>query len=60
MCIYIANPNRVRLMEDRPNLEYLNLIIDGCLETGLMPTYNKLVQYKLKNYKLKRNKHKLL
>lgn len=60
-CVYICNNNNNNLIfseKNKPTLEYLNLIIDGCKETGLNNTYNKLVEYKQNNYKLKINKHK--
>jgi hypothetical protein len=43
----------------QPILSYLNLIIDGAEQNGLLTTYNKLVEYKLANYPLKSSRHKL-
>ena len=57
-CVYISKKDNISFRKNKPTLEYLNLIIDGCRETGLINTYNKLVEYKLANYKLKKNKHK--
>lgn len=43
----------------KPRLDYLNTIIDGCLEAKLTVLYDKLVKYKNDNYILKKgNKHK--
>lgn len=54
-CVYIAK--NISFKSKKPTLEYLNIIIDGCLDTGLINTYNKLLEYKLKNYKIRKNKH---
>lgn len=58
-CVYIAKPEHTERKPKKPTLEYLNIIIDGCKETGLNRTYNQLLQYKLKNYKIRKNKHKI-
>jgi len=59
-CVYIAKEMCTLEKEYKPDLSYLNIIIDGCQTTGLKTTYNKLVRYKLANYKLKKvSKHKL-
>lgn len=39
----------------KPYLDYLNILLDGCLENNLIDTYNKLVVYKKENYKLRKN-----
>lgn len=59
-CVYVCKPENVsrRVGFCKPSLDYLNIIIDGCLETGLTRTYNNLIQYKKLNYKLKKSKHK--
>lgn len=58
-CTYVAKEGNTTKKEVKPDLNYLNTIIDGCLEEGLTATYNALVKYKTKNYKLKKgNKHK--
>lgn len=42
-----------------PALPYLNLIIDGALQNDLVKTYNELVEFKARNFKLKKgNRHK--
>ena len=59
-CTYVARQDVTTKKEKRPDLRYLNIIIDGCKATGLKKTYEKLVKFKIKNYKLKKgNKHKL-
>lgn len=45
--------------EEKPHLEYLNILLDGCEENNLLNTYNKLVDYKINNFKLK-NGHGML
>lgn len=58
-CVYIAKKEHVERRPKKPTLDYLNIIIDGCKETGLNRTYNELLQYKLRNYKIRKNKHKI-
>ncbi len=58
-CIYLAYEENTG-GATKPSLDYLNIIIDGCLETGLTRTYNTLIKYKAANYKLKKNKHREL
>ena len=36
-----------------PNLSYLNIVLDGLEEHNLLKTYNEVVDFKDKNYKLK-------
>lgn len=55
-CTYIGKEDVVT-RERKPDLFYLNIIIDGAEESGLIHTYKNLVIYKLKNYKLKKSKH---
>lgn len=55
-CTYVATVDNTLKKEKKPDLNYLN-IIDGCLESNLISTYNKLLEFKTKNYKLKKNKH---
>jgi len=57
-CTYIAKSISHNI-RSKPSLDYLNIIIEGCLASGLKRTYNELLQYKLQNYKLKKSKHKL-
>lgn len=50
---------RNNIIEIKPFLSYLNLVIDGCKEKGLENTYNLLVKYKNQNFNLKKgSKHK--
>lgn len=56
-CAYIANNDNTTIIPKKLTLDYLNIIIDGCLETGLSRTYKELLAYKKANYKLKKNKH---
>lgn len=45
----------------KPELYYINILIQGCLENNLVQTYNTLVNYKQANYKLKKgSKHKII
>jgi gamma-glutamylcyclotransferase (GGCT)/AIG2-like uncharacterized protein YtfP len=37
----------------KPDLSYINIILAGCLENKLKETYEKVLEYKLNNYKLK-------
>ncbi len=58
-CTYVALPGCITYLEKKPELSYLNIILDGCKEAGLTNTYNSLLEYKKLNYKLKRiSKHK--
>lgn len=57
-CVYIAKKEHTERRPKKPTLEYLNIIIDGCQATGLNRTYHQLLEYKLRNYKLKKNRHK--
>lgn len=57
--VYVGSENRVLPREGIPELHYLNLLIDGCLENNFTDTFRKLVAFKLANYNLKRSKHKL-
>jgi len=41
----------------KPNLSYINFIIDGCLNFNLINTAEELKVYKKNNYKVKSNKH---
>jgi hypothetical protein len=51
--------NRVSGPNKKPFLSYLNTIIEGAEKAGLNKLYNQLIEYKEKNYKLKKgNKHK--
>jgi len=60
-CIYIARSENIGNKRIKPNIDYLNIILDGCKETGLIKTYNTLVHYKNSNYKLKKgNRHELI
>lgn len=55
-CVYICSRfNQEK--EDKPFLDYLNIIIDGCLAYNLTETYDYLLEYKLKNYKIKKSRH---
>lgn len=56
-CVYIANNENITIRPKKPTLEYLNIIIDGCKETGLINTYNSLIDYKIKNFKIRKSKH---
>lgn len=57
-CVYICTDSE-HCFEGLPELEYLNIIIEGCLENNLVSTYNKLVDFKTSNYKLRGgSKHK--
>lgn len=43
----------------KPNLSYLNIILDGLIEHGLKETFNKVCDFKEKNYSLfLGNRHK--
>lgn len=58
-CVYIAKEDSTCRREKKPDLGYLNIIIDGCKKTGLKATYNKLAKFKSTNYKLKKgSRHK--
>lgn len=59
-CVYIAKKEMTCKKAKRPDLTYLNTIIDGCEEQGLEDTYNLLVKYKLTNYKIRKSRHKFL
>lgn len=59
-CVYISTDPDYRNLKSVPDLYYLNIIIDGCLEKGLVDTYNTLLDYKITNYKIKSSKHKRL
>ena len=59
-CAYIAKKQHTERRPKKPTLDYLNIIIDGCQATGLNRTYHQLLEYKLKNYKLKKNRHKTI
>lgn len=59
LCTYVCVDKR-SLHVGKPLLPYLNFCLDGALENGLKATYNKLLEYKHKNYKLKKSKHILL
>lgn len=55
---YIAYPEFV-VEPGAPTLEYLNRLLDGAKAYNLVDTYNMLVDFKTKNYKLKGgNRHK--
>lgn len=59
--VYVGHPHAIVKAKDttKPMLAYLNVIIEGCLENNLRHTYDELIAYKEKNYKLKRgNKHR--
>ncbi len=56
-CTYVALPDCVTMLKKKPALDYLNIILDGCKEAGLVRTYNELLEYKKQNYKLKKNRH---
>lgn len=56
-CTYVALPGACRPLEKKPELSYLNIILEGCRLAGLDWTYNKLLEYKKLNYKLKRNRN---
>lgn len=44
----------------KPPLEYLNILIEGCLEHNFVHTFDRLMAYKTANYKLTRgNKFKM-
>ncbi|MFA9239463.1 MAG: gamma-glutamylcyclotransferase family protein [Candidatus Paceibacteria bacterium] len=57
-CVYIAENNRSLVIEGKPSLEYLNIIIDSCKKLGFTRTYDNLVEFKLSNYKIRKSKHK--
>lgn len=58
-CVYITKASCVLPIEVKPDLHYLNIIIDGCKNTSLNKTYQQLLNYKLEHYKLKKgSKHK--
>ena len=59
-CVYISTDEGLMMDKGKPDLYYLNIIIDGCLEKGLHNTYNSLLDYKIANFKLKSLKHKRL
>jgi gamma-glutamylcyclotransferase (GGCT)/AIG2-like uncharacterized protein YtfP len=42
----------------RPQLSYINMLIDGAFQNNLLNTYNMLVEFKERNYKLRGSKHK--
>ncbi len=58
-CVYIAKQASTCKIPKKPDLTYLNVIIDGCKEQGLETTYKKLVKFKMANYRLKKSKHSL-
>lgn len=60
ICVtFIGTERFVSPKKSIPSLDYLNIIIEGCLDHGLHDTYNKLVDYKEANYKLRKgSKHK--
>lgn len=59
-CVYIGKNRNISRKACRPSLDYLNTIINGCKQANLTETYNALVNYKSRNYKLKRNKHSII
>lgn len=47
--------------EGRPELSYINVILEGAAEKGLQDTYRDVLKYKFENFKLKKgSKHKPL
>lgn len=45
----------------KPSLQYINFLLDGAAENGLKMTYKTILDYKIKNFKLKGgSKHKPL
>lgn len=59
-CTYVATKDNTLKKDKKPDLDYLNVIIDGAQNSNLIYTYNKLLEYKLKNYKIKKSKHAYL
>jgi hypothetical protein len=58
-CTYVAHEEFTKPKSALPELEYLNTMLDGTKEYGLKDTYNILVEFKNKHYKLKGgNRHK--
>ena len=61
VCTYLGRNWKTISADWIPDLKYLNLIIDACFRLGFKDTYNKLVQYKIDNYALKKgNRHKFI
>lgn len=48
-------PKGRRIMPDR---YYVNIILDGCVIHGLKDTYNKVLDYKIKELGIKNSRHK--
>ncbi len=57
-CCYIAQDYAIG-KEKKPLLSYLNIMLDGAKKANLQETYDKLLEYKKKNYKLKLKKRYL-
>lgn len=51
---YVSLPFAVSNRPQKPWLNYINIILEGCLEKNLNSTYNKVLEYKEANYKLKK------
>lgn len=52
-CVYISTKKCHKVDNGKPELAYLNSILQGCADHGLTKTYLKLMKYKQDNYKLK-------
>lgn len=57
-CVYIGTGVRspYSIIRDKPELSYLNYILEGASKHGLVGLVNKLTSYKKANYKLKKIK----
>lgn len=56
LVVYIAYPNVVNNKALKPWLNYIDIILQGCLEKKLTSTYSKVLAFKEANYRIKRNK----
>lgn len=54
---YVATPDFKPKRVGKPELEYLNILIQGCKDFKLESTLEFLLNYKLNNYKLKNNRN---
>ena len=56
LVVYIAEPITINNKAVRPWLNYIDIILQGCLEKKLTSTYSKVLAFKEANYRIKRNK----
>lgn len=56
LVVYIAHPKTINNKAIKPWLNYINIILQGCLEKKLTFAYDKVLAFKEANYRIKRNK----